>query len=299
MNPAFSVFAGGGVIGLAVVAGAAGLADWSHVIVLTIAGLVLLLWPRRIFRADITRTAPDEVVIRFAPWYEGFVYAAILVSAVLGATMLVRELDDTSPSSGTKLIAAVFLLLLAPVLLLGCARVRRTCFLRITPGMLHSSVMFVRWVSATQNGVAPQSDRQLTRDEIEEIGAWTPGQTPADRRYKGLVDPHPPVDRRFVGLLFRPVPDGPAIRRDVGGPQLTVEPDNLLHALQAWKDADPAEPPTALMDRIEAILRGRPQTGPEHRHWAGGDGSGGKGVVGAVMVLGDAAAGIYSKNRST
>jgi hypothetical protein len=40
------------------------------------------------------------------------------------------------------------------------------------------------------------------------------------------------------------------------GLQLTVQPDNLLNALVAWKDAT-ADDQSGLLDRIEAILRGR------------------------------------------
>jgi hypothetical protein len=250
---------------------------------LAVIALFVALWPRRIIRPDVTRTAPDEVVIRFAPWYEGFVYAALLLTPVSGTLMLISALSG-SPAAGKKLFGAVLVLLVSPFIPWGCARMRRRCFLRITPAALRSGTMGVRWVPATQHVVAPQSDRVLTREEIERVSAWTPKQAP--------------VDRRWVGLSFRAAPEGPLIRREVGGSQLTVEPDNLLHALQAWKDSDPDEPPTVLMDRIEAILKGPPQTGPDHRHWAGGSGSLGLGALGAAMFLGDAAAGVIYKGAS-
>jgi hypothetical protein len=47
------------------------------------------------------------------------------------------------------------------------------------------------------------------------------------------------------------------------------------------------------MDHIETILRGRPQTGPDHQHW-GGPGPGGKGVIGSAMLMGDACLGKLS-----
>ena len=39
---------------------------------------------------------------------------------------------------------------------------------------------------------------------------------------------------------------------------LTVDPDDLLHALQFWKDGDPIDP--AMMDRVESVLRGKSPT---------------------------------------
>lgn len=42
------------------------------------------------------------------------------------------------------------------------------------------------------------------------------------------------------------------------------------------------------MDRIEAILRDRPQTGPDHQHWVPNPlGDYGMGVIGAGSILGD------------
>jgi hypothetical protein len=44
------------------------------------------------------------------------------------------------------------------------------------------------------------------------------------------------------------------------GLQLTVQPDNFLNALLAWKDAT-TDDPRELLDRIERILRGHSTAG--------------------------------------
>lgn len=265
--PSPSLIAGAALIVLAVATGVAGVADWSHVITVTSAGMVLLLWPRRVFRPDVTRTSSDEVVIRFAPWFEGFVYATILASPVLGATITMRELSSSS-SSAKKLIAGLFLLAISPFIPWACARLRRKCLLRITPAMLNVATMSL-------------PEALISRDEVDVIVSWNAPQSL--------------VDRRWVAIAYHPAPEGSAlVTRLVGSSQLTVEPDNLLHALQAWKNAEPGEPSTQLMDRVEAILRGRPQTGPTHQHWDGGSGSGGKGFIGAMMFFGDVCVGRVS-----
>jgi hypothetical protein len=61
-----------------------------------------------------------------------------------------------------------------------------------------------------------------------------------------------------VEITYR-TPDSPEPKTWVVGPpspcQLTVEPSNLLAALQMWKDADPAD--SGLMERLEPILTSR------------------------------------------
>ncbi|BBZ12322.1 hypothetical protein MBRA_25170 [Mycobacterium branderi] len=71
-----------------------------------------------------------------------------------------------------------------------------------------------------------------------------------------------------VAITYRPIDSGTGSTKTVlvgppPGPeaiQLSVQPNNLLDALVAWKDAT-NESPSALLDRIERILRGRAMAG--------------------------------------
>lgn len=129
-------------------------------------------------------------------------------------------------------------------------------------------------------------NRQFSKEDVEAIEAWTL--------------PQAPVDRRWVGLNYRSDPEGKLSVRLVGGQQLTVQPDNLLHALLAWKDPHPDEDPVELMDRIEAMLRARPQTGPDHQHWMPNPiGDYGMGLIGAASILGDASVAGTSRSLTT
>lgn len=77
------------IIAIAVALRLSGRTGWITFTAVTVLGLLMILWSRRVFRADVTRTAPEEVLIGFAPWYEGFVWSVILASPVCGAAGVV------------------------------------------------------------------------------------------------------------------------------------------------------------------------------------------------------------------
>jgi hypothetical protein len=125
----------GSVGGAALVLGATGLATtgrsgWPTAVLVIVAGLILLIGGRRIIlRPAVDRVAPDELLCRFTPWYEGLGYIALLIP-VVGAVGVV--------TAGPPWVrySALALLALTPVVLGGLAMARRKSYLLLTPATL-------------------------------------------------------------------------------------------------------------------------------------------------------------------
>jgi len=67
----------------------------------------------------------------------------------------------------------------------------------------------------------------------------------------------PALQSLQVEIAYQPIDSSSDTTQNVLlGLQLTVQPDNLLNALVAWKDAT-TDDPSELLDRIERILLGR------------------------------------------
>jgi hypothetical protein len=131
----------------------------------------------------------------------------------------------------------IFLVGLTPLFTFATVSMWRRCFLRISPSAL------------TVRLVAPKDKpTEIRRERVESI---TPKIVPNGVGGEALQ----------VEIAYHPADlSTDATKTVLLGPQLSVQPINLLHALVAWKDAthdDPGE----LLDRIEGILRGRSTAG--------------------------------------
>ncbi len=200
------------------------------------AGIGLLAWGRVIFGTGVTRDGAT-IVCRNVPWLEGTPYglAMLLLFAVAAI-----GLSSEPGYPGFSRYIGYALLAFAPVGVLGIVRSRRLALLRITPEAI------------TVQGPGRASFSQLLRPDPIEIP-------------RGRVDAVAPKFTPTAGQMAHEVeityrtPDSPEPKTWVVGPpspcQLTVEPSNLLAALQMWKDADPAD--SGLMERLEPILTSR------------------------------------------
>jgi hypothetical protein len=210
--------------------------DWFLAVVGAVIAVLLLLGNSPLFKVAINRE-PDAIACRYVPWYEPGPVAAVPALAVSGILGLALAFQP-----GNSPVFAVFgvaLLALTPVVALKFLRGYRRCSLRIAPGALS----------------VPDPGRDYVMTEIprERIQSIAPAGEAAgfgSSTYRVTDITYGTGDS---GSAARTVRVGQAPAEDTVW--LTLDPSNLRLALHAWKDGDPNDP--GLMDRVEAILRGK------------------------------------------
>lgn len=219
---------GGALCLLAVLNLAVGTAWYVSVVVLVV-GLLIMLGRRRIFRAGVERT-DGGLVCRYVPWYEGNVYLLNAGLPIMAVTMIVAGFTPGNPV--WLRFSGVILLLFIPLFLDSAVRMWRKSALLISPSVL------------TVPMPAPKFQPvEIPRDRVVAI---TPKMVSAVSGAKVL----------HVEITYGAADLGGDSGSVLLGPQLTIEPHNLLDALVAWND-DPGDDPDELMGRIEHILVGR------------------------------------------
>ncbi len=207
------------------------------VVALVAAALILVVGTGRIFRAAVTREA-DSITCRYIPWYEGNPYLALVALPLIGiAAIGAPPANHGGP--GLWRILGILVVAVTPISLFFFLREWRRCFLRITPSELKAS--------DPSHGYAVKAVR---REQVQSIASTT----------GSLVDN---ADVTMTQIVYREVGSsadaaevlliGPSNSRNAIW--LTIEPADLLAALQVWKDGDVNDP--GLIDRIELILRGQ------------------------------------------
>ena len=226
------------------VAGHSSQGPLSLVVVLAAAGLLIIsgaftFWGNRRIPLVGVKREGDAVVCRYIPWLELNDYTRFLLLPILGITAIVLGLEPGRP--GWLIVVGLFTL--GGVVLVGyaVARMWRRCLLRISP-----TTLTVR---------LPARGSQLTeiaRSRIESI-------TDAQAEVSAAIIP---VNVTQIAIAYQPADPGTVTQTVLIGPppgktamQVSVHQPNMITALQAWKNADPDDP--GLMDRIEAILRGK------------------------------------------
>jgi hypothetical protein len=226
------------------VAGDSSQGPLSLVVGLTATGLLIIssaftfLGNRRIPLIGVSREG-GAVVCRYVPWYELNAYMMFGAFPLLGISTFVAGLQPGRP--GWLIVAG--LLILGIVVLGGYFAVQmwRRCLLRITP-----TALTVR---------LPARGSQLTEIARSRIESITDAQAQVGAAFA-------PATVTQIAIAYRPADPGTATQTVLIGPppgktamQVSVHQPNMITALHAWKDADPDDP--GLMDRIEAILRGK------------------------------------------
>jgi hypothetical protein len=210
--------------------------DWFLAVVGAVIAVPLLLGNSPLFKVAINRE-PDAIACRYVPWYEPGPVAAVPALAVSGILGLALAFQP-----GNSPVFAVFgvaLLALTPVVALKFLRGYRRCFLRITPTALRVPDPGREWAVTD----IPRERIQSIAPAGEAAGFGSSTYRVTDITY-GTGD---------SGSAARTVRVGQAPAEDTVW--LTLDPSNLRPALHAWKNADPDDP--GLMDRVEAILRGK------------------------------------------
>jgi hypothetical protein len=196
----------------------------------------LVAWGRVLFGTGVTRDGA-AIVCRNVPWLEGTVYA-LPMFLLMGVAAI--GLGGQPGYPGFSRYIGYAMVALTPLGALGFARARRLSLLRITPEAIT--------VQAPGRPYPSQLFRsqpvEIPRERIDSI---TSKFTPV----AGLI-------AHEVQITYRTT-DSETPKTWVFGPpspcQVTVEPSNLLTALQIWKAADAGDP--GLMSRLEPILSSR------------------------------------------
>lgn len=206
---------------------------WYLALGVAVAGGIIFMGQRRIFRAGVTRTT-EKIVCRYIPWYEGNAYTATVLVPLMGVTSLGAGFAPGNP--GWLRFTGVVLMGVTPLTLYGVVRMWRRCLLCINPATLT-----VRLVERKSS---------LTEIRREQIESMEP---------KLIAQPAGGASQQVV-ITYHPANCSSGSATVTLGLRLTVQPTNLFNALVAWKDGghdDPAE----LLDRIERILRGQSAAG--------------------------------------
>lgn len=196
------------------------------------AGAAVILLGHRIFKPAITRE-PGAVVCHYVPWQETGAFTALIAVPLIGIAAIAMAFQSNSPLFGW---GGVFLLAVTPLSLFAFLRARRRCLLRITPDAL---------------GVPQPADgytvTDIPRAAVQSITSST--------ATVGLGTQMPQTEIRYAttdtGRGVGTVRLGPAPSRNTVW--LTIDPANLLTAMQVWKDGDPNDP--RLLDHVESVLR--------------------------------------------
>lgn len=202
--------------------------QWYWCAIAGCTAVILILGKRRIFRPGITRTS-EEIVCRYVPWYEGNAYVLTIALPLIGAAMVAA---GYAPPNPTWLRYGGFILLgLTPLMVFSVVSMWRRCVVRIT-----SDALIVR--------LATGDPIDIAHDLVDSI---TPRTVP-----NGVSGQSPRIQIAYrSGDL-----SADATKTVLLGPQVSVQPTNLLAALAAWKEAC-GDDRSHLLDRIEPFLRGR------------------------------------------
>lgn len=196
---------------------------WQLTVTVMVAlALALLGGGRRVFKAAVYRTG-DEVICRYAPWYESYTYGAGLLFPLLGVTAL----GSATPSDAEwGRVIGYFLIALGGLFAVFSVFMGSVSRLRITPSTL--IIQIGRTTGLLRSDIRSISPRIL-KSGINGAGTL------------------------HVDVVYVPQSDRNSTKTLMLGSQFTVEPTNLLAALQMWQDSDPNDP--QLLDRIETVLR--------------------------------------------
>ncbi|AFJ37683.1 hypothetical protein W7S_23670 [Mycobacterium sp. MOTT36Y] len=181
-------------------------------VVLAAIGAVILIGPRRIFRAAVSRTG-DEIVCRYIPWYEGSAYSTTLLLPLTGIAMV--DLGFRPGNPAWLWYGGVILLAISALLMGTSIWIWRRSLLRITP-----SVLTVR---------IAERGSELTNIRREDVRSIEPKLVP---------NAAAGTERLQVEIAYQPADVSNETTATVMlGMYLTVQPINLLKPSSPGKTA--------------------------------------------------------------
>lgn len=203
--------------------------EWYLNLLLAAGGfMALLVLGRPTLRVAVYRTGTQEIVCRCIPWYQANTLATAVTFPIIGIAALVMGRAPDSPA--WVRVGGYFILALGALAFVFAA-LQSTNRLSFTPSLL--TVRIGRRFDITRDRVIAIKPRTLTSTGT--------GQT-----------------SDHIDLVYVPVNGGGNRIMMCLDMQFSIQVANLAAALEAWKDADPADP--GLSDRIEATLRGQTPT---------------------------------------
>lgn len=204
---------------------------WSLSLLLVALGATVLIGiGRPLYRMAVYRTSQQEIVCRFIPWYQAVSVATSVMFPIVGIAAIAQGSEPDSPPwvRYAGYIALIMGIVFAASALLAWFFNRLT----LTPSHLDVRIVF-------------RPPRHIPREDVREVisKSLKNGATGADRLHVDLeystAEAGQPNGTATIGILDT---------------QFTVDPANLLAALQSWKDGDPND--SKLIERVETILRG-------------------------------------------
>lgn len=206
---------------------------WYLSLIVAVAGSIIIVGQRRIFRAAVSRSG-DKIVCRYIPWYEGNAYSTLVLIPLMGVAMVAAGCASGNPA--WLRLGGIVVLGVTPLTVYGIVRMWLRSLLRITPLMLT--------VRLAERG---SELTEIRRELVESI--------------EPKIVPLPYAESLQVAITYRPVDvGGDTTKTVILGLRLSVQPINLLNALVAWKDGA-NDSPSELLDRVERVLRGRSMAG--------------------------------------
>lgn len=221
--------------GLCLMAGLGALlgTTWYLCLIVAVAGGIILVGHRRIFRAAVSRSG-DAIVCRYIPWYEGNAFSTLVLIPLMGVAAIAAGYAPGNPA--WLRYAGIIILGVTPLTVWGIVRMWRRCLLRIT-----RSTLTVRLAERKSELT------EIRRELVESI--------------EPKLIPQPGGRALQVAIAYRPLDVGADTSKTVMlGLRLTVQPTNLFNALIVWRDGA-RDDPSELLDRIEGILRGQSTAG--------------------------------------
>jgi hypothetical protein len=205
--------------------------QWSLNFLLATGGVTMLVaLGRPLYRVAVYRIGAQEILCRYIPWYQATPLAASVLFPLIGIAFIAQGRESDTQS--WVLYGGYFIFIMGLVFALSALLAWKANRLVITPSVLSLKIIF----------------RPAHRISREGVRAITPrmgsnGVTGAPRLHVEFA--YTPTDGQGDSTVTIGMLEG----------QFTVDPANLGAGLQAWKDGDPNDP--GLMDRVEAILRGK------------------------------------------
>ena len=199
--------------------------EWYLCAGLAAFGLVgILASSKPLFRTAISRKSVDEVRCRFVPWYRAYSIATSVVLPIIGVMLIAA---GQAPDNPALLRYPGYFALLLGIVFALFAVVQTTNRLSFTPTTL--VIRIGRRFEMPRERLVSIKPRDLT----------SVGSGKRTRHYDLVYAPADGESNKVIAALDA---------------QFSVEPANLVAALETWRDTDPTD--RRLIDSVEAILRG-------------------------------------------
>lgn len=207
--------------------------SWYGCVIVFCGAVMIGYGPRRvIFRVGVERSG-DQIICRYVPLYEGYTYFGGVLVPLFGVATVAA---GNASHNVLFWCAGILLLCVSALTVAGSLFMGRRNFLCVTPSALRLRA-FVIGV-----GSRARAPTEIRRDLIHGVELkWNP-------------DTFGPQVEIAHDVVHDGAGSGGTTRTVIRNRQLSVRPENLLHALTFWKEGADLDPGDR-MDQVERLLR--------------------------------------------